>query len=132
MKPNIKQKLVQVEWLDAHNNNGAWMNEDELLDFAKDQVYRVTQVGYVVYEDDDGIVLASRITGEHKEYGQSFGQVERIPLGMVSSRVELSPSIEAEKVPPIMRRDLQVPFETINGENYVSLDWLMDKLKEES
>lgn len=81
--------LLRITWVDAHNNNGAWMDQDELKSFGKDEAYRVTQVGYKVYEDDLCVVIAGRISQYSPEYGQSFGQLERIPKTLIDSEVEL-------------------------------------------
>lgn len=77
--------LVRVTWVDAHNNQGAWMTADELAEFAADEAYRVTQVGYKVHEDDLCIVLAARLSTPSPEYGQSFGMCERIPKKLIDS-----------------------------------------------
>lgn len=82
-------KLIQITWVDAHNNQGSWAHEDELIAFAKDEAYQVTQVGYLVYEDDLCIVIASRLSKPSKDYGQSFGMLERIPKKLIDSQVEL-------------------------------------------
>lgn len=92
--PNTRAKieeypLLKITWVDAHNNNGAWMDEDELQEFGKDEAYRVTQVGYKVYEDELCIVLASRLSKPSPEYGQSYGMAERIPKKLIDSEVEL-------------------------------------------
>jgi hypothetical protein len=77
--------LVRVTWVDAHNNQGAWMTRDELAEFARDEAYRVTQVGYKVYEDELCIVLAARLSTPSADYGQSFGMCERIPRKLIDS-----------------------------------------------
>jgi hypothetical protein len=79
--------LVRVTWVDAHNNQGAWMNRDELVDFAVDEAYRVTQVGYKVHADELCIVLAARLSTPSADYGQSFGMCERIPKKLIDSEV---------------------------------------------
>ena len=81
--------LVKVTWVDAHNNQGAWMTESELGEFAKDEAYRVTQVGYKVYDDELCIVLAARLSTPSPDYGQSFGMCERIPKRLIDSEAVL-------------------------------------------
>lgn len=84
-----KYRLVRITWVDAHNNQGAWVNQDELQSFAEDEAYRVTQVGYIVYENDLCIVLAARLSTPSEEYGQSYGMLERIPKKLIDSQEEL-------------------------------------------
>jgi hypothetical protein len=81
--------LVRVTWVDAHNNQGAWMTSAELADFAADEAYCVTQVGYKVHEDELCIVLAARLSTPSPDYGQSFGMCERIPKKLIDSMVVL-------------------------------------------
>ncbi|HMH59020.1 MAG TPA: hypothetical protein VK537_07545 [Galbitalea sp.] len=81
--------LVRVTWVDAHNNQGAWMSGDELVAFAADEAYRVTQVGYKVHEDELCIVLAARLSTPSPDYGQSFGMCERIPRKLIDSMTVL-------------------------------------------
>jgi len=77
--------LMRVTWVDAHNNQGAWMTREELAAFAADEAYRVTQVGYKVHEDDLCIVLAARLSTPSADYGQSFGMCERIPRKLIDA-----------------------------------------------
>lgn len=77
--------LLKITWVDAHNNQGAWVTQDDLHEFGRDEAYRVTQVGYKVWEDELCIVLASRLSKPSKEYGQSFGMLERIPKKLIDS-----------------------------------------------
>lgn len=79
--------LVRITWVDAHNNQGGWMDRDQLADFAKDEAYRVTHVGYKVHEDELCIVLAARLSTPSADYGQSFGMCERIPRKLIDSEV---------------------------------------------
>lgn len=81
--------LLKVTWVDAHNNQGAWLAEDDLPAFGKDEAYRVTQVGYKVYEDDLCVVLASRLSKPSPDYGQSFGMLERIPKKLIDTEETL-------------------------------------------
>jgi hypothetical protein len=81
--------LLRITWVDAHNNQGSWVSQEELESFGKDEAYHVTQVGYKVYEDDLCIVLASRLSTPSEEYGQSFGMIERIPKKLIDSEEQL-------------------------------------------
>lgn len=85
----MKYDLLKIKWVDAHNNQGAWVNQEELEAFGKDEAFKVTQVGYKVYEDDLCIVLAARLSEPSEEYGQSFGMIERIPKKLIDESVEL-------------------------------------------
>lgn len=78
-------KLVHVEWTDAHNNNGNWYTHDEILEFIEDNHFQCSHVGWLIYEDEDCIVLAAR----KDRPGDQYGLIEKIPKRMVESRVDL-------------------------------------------
>lgn len=79
-------ELVLVQWDDAHNNQGAWVyGDDGLTEFADDERFQVSQVGWLAYEDDKCVVIASRITRTDEPY-RSYGQLERIPKRMITER----------------------------------------------
>jgi hypothetical protein len=79
-------ELVLVQWDDAHNNQGAWVyGEDGLNEFATDERFQVSQAGWLVYEDDKCVVIASRIT-RNDTPERAYGQLERIPKRMITER----------------------------------------------
>jgi len=82
--------LVKVKWEDAHNNQGAWLyGQQELEEFATDNRFVVTQVGYVAYEDGDCMVIASRITDPEDPETRAYGQVERLPKRLIKTIEEI-------------------------------------------
>lgn len=79
MNNPMERKLALVKWTDAHNNGGQWLDPTELDEFTKDDIFQTTNVGWVVRENDDCIVLAAR----HDRDFDQVGMVERIPKKMV-------------------------------------------------
>lgn len=78
--------LVKVTWTDAHNNQGSWVyGPTGVEEFAKDVRFRVAQVGYVVWHDEECVVIASRISNPSEDEHRAYGQLERIPLPMIES-----------------------------------------------
>lgn len=77
-------KLIEVFWTDTTNVAGGWHDEDELKDFATNMKWECSNVGWLVHEDDDCVVLAGRLTVD----GKHTGLVERIPKQMITKRRE--------------------------------------------
>lgn len=74
-----KPKLVRIWWTDTTNVAGGWYDPDELKDFATNQIWRCSNIGWLIYEDDDCVVLAGRLTNDLSQ----VGLVERIPRKMI-------------------------------------------------
>jgi len=71
--------LVEVHWEDAASVS-EWGKLPEAQAFENvDFDYHCRSVGFLIRDDDECVVLASRRTGD----GSSVGLVERIPRGMV-------------------------------------------------
>lgn len=78
-------RLVVVEWEDSTNVQ-EWTPIAELGEWAADGGWRVRNVGYLVYEDDECVVLAGRLAW-HVEPPQA-GLYERIPKRAIISGSE--------------------------------------------
>ena len=79
IKKNMKlNTLVIVEWDDAHSA-APWKDLDDVEDFLKDDSFKCSNVGWLVAEDKDGIVLASR-----KANCEQYGLLERLPKRMIT------------------------------------------------
>lgn len=78
--------VVLAEWVDA-TNMALWTDVDDLADWAEDGGYLCRNVGYLVHEDDECIVLAGRIALRGEP--QQVGIFERIPKGVLLTRQTL-------------------------------------------
>lgn len=74
--------LVVVEWEDT-TNVGNWLNQDELAEFVTDGSWRCVNVGYLVHEDDDCVVLSARLADDSDRH---VGLTERIPKRAIVTR----------------------------------------------
>lgn len=86
MRPNYP--VVLVEWEDAVNF-GNWADLFDAIEFdpANAVDFHCRSVGYLIRDDDECVVLASRASGQFEQ----VGLVERIPRGMVRSKTVLLP-----------------------------------------
>lgn len=80
--------LVMVRWEDA-TNVAEWTDLDVAQAFDSFSFdYRCTNVGYLIRDDDECVVVAARATGDMK----AVGLIERIPRGMVLEVTVLKPA----------------------------------------
>lgn len=79
--------LVMVEWTDA-TNIPTWVDLDEIASWAVDGGFICRNVGYVVHEDDDCIVLAARVALDAEP--AQVGLFERLPKRIITARWELT------------------------------------------
>lgn len=78
-KPN--PPMVVVEWEDA-TNAAEWHDYEKVVAFSADEFdtdWNCTNVGYLLREDEECVIVASRATGNFEQ----MGLAERIPRGMV-------------------------------------------------
>ena len=78
-KPKFPFPLVHVEWKDAQTSHG-W----ELADDLEVEIPIVTTVGFLVKENDQGLLIASSVGADRHSNARIV-----IPIGMVISRKEL-------------------------------------------
>lgn len=83
--------IVLVEWEDA-TNVGPWHDIEDAAAFDDPEIdYHCTSVGYLIRDDEQCVVVASRATGDFKQ----VGLFERIPRGMVYRVTRLDASAES-------------------------------------
>lgn len=86
----MKKKLIYIEWGDAISNTG-WMPLDEALKWGKDEHWLVKNVGWLLKETKDYILLAAKYSDGSSEYGL----LHKIPKTWIKKKIELK--LEAMK-----------------------------------
>jgi len=83
----MKRRILEVTWRDSMASGGqqTWFNPDEALDWGKDDL-QITNVGYVVMEDGNYLVLSSSQTARA---GGKVGGLWSIPKGSIIKRRRL-------------------------------------------
>lgn len=85
-----KLKLIYIEWFDACSFN-SWQSYEEAMEYAKDDDYPyVSQVGWILHEDDKSITLAGRhgmniFNGQHPSE-ENYGLLQKIPKTWIRKR----------------------------------------------
>lgn len=80
----MKYPLVEVHWEDA-TNVAEWADLEEAQACKLDVDFNVRNVGYLIRNDAECVVVAARCTEDSK----AVGLCERIPRGMVKKVVVL-------------------------------------------
>lgn len=82
--------LVMVEWVDT-TNIAIWTDLADIPGFATDGGFICRNVGYLVHEDDECVVLAARVALKtHNPDDEQVGLFERIPKGVIKRRWALT------------------------------------------
>lgn len=82
--------LIYIEWCDATAINSDWEPVQTVIDYAKeDESWLVREVGFVLEETDEYILLASQITA-----GGNVGNAVKIPTTWIRKRIELNEHVK--------------------------------------
>ena len=72
--------IYKITWHDAHSTC-LWKDKDEFDIYKKERMI-ITEIGWIVHEDKDIIILCSQVAGD-----TDLGNMTRIPKGMILSRL---------------------------------------------
>jgi hypothetical protein len=75
--------LVVIEWIDT-TNIAAWTDLADIEEWATDGGFVCRNVGFLIHEDDDCVVLAARVALDAEP--AQVGLFERIPKGVIRYR----------------------------------------------
>lgn len=85
---NIKKdKVYLVEWHDAHANSG-WFSDDQVQKFIDEEKCIVQEVGWILSETKDEIVMAARKIkwAENKDVCE-WGMLQKIPKAWIRKKI---------------------------------------------
>mgnify|MGYP006921372573 CR=1 FL=1 len=85
MRPSKKHWRVEVVWDDSTVNNGRWCDIKDVLEPANRATTRIHSVGFVLADDETGVVLASGV------HGNEATGITHIPRGCVRRVKRLQP-----------------------------------------
>lgn len=81
-----KSKIYLIEWQDAHANTG-WMSDNELENFINQEKCICQEVGWLLSENKDEIVIASRTIKYLQENECEWGMIQKIPKAWIKKRI---------------------------------------------
>ena len=84
MKKN--NKIYFVEWQDAHSNSG-WFSKVDLERFIKRDRCICQEVGWILHEDKDEIIMASRKIKWKDDFSDcEYGMLQKIPKAWIRKK----------------------------------------------
>ena len=82
-------KIYCIEWQDAHSRSG-WVTSDELDSFINKDRCIIRQVGWILSENKNEIVMASqRVIEADKNNLCEWGLLQKIPKAWIKKRIIL-------------------------------------------
>lgn len=82
---NEKPKLFLIEWHDAHSGSG-WYNDDEVVKFINKEKCICSEVGWLISESKDEIVVACRRMKWKEEGDAEWGMLQKIPKSWIRKK----------------------------------------------
>ena len=64
-----KKKLLEIEWDDAFHLTDSWSSLEDIAATYKQKRFRVTNIGWLLYEDRDFMILGSKHSADWHDWG---------------------------------------------------------------
>lgn len=91
----MKPRLVAVYWDDVTGETGKWIHDADIDDWSASCVFRCINVGWLIRDTPEYIVIAARATNvfleqKHDDEFAQAGDIVRIPRVLVTKIRRLS------------------------------------------
>lgn len=86
-----EEALFYVEWRDAMAHVGSWVDQDEAISWMESSEGLVKQVGFIVKETNEYILMCARIA-EINDGQTSLGGLFKIPTKWIKRKVKIPTS----------------------------------------
>lgn len=80
-------RLVYLQWIDTTVHPDTWVDEEDALKWAEKDIFMVEDVGWVIKETEDYILIASSRTKDDDDV--QYGHVSRIPIPWIMRKVTI-------------------------------------------
>ena len=87
-KEELKNKNIdkeEIHWDDAYHLVDSWCSLEQIAQKYKEGAFKVVNIGWVIFEDNKYIIMASK---KDVRWGD-YGFVMMIPKGMITKRIKL-------------------------------------------
>ena len=81
-----RDKIYLVEWHDAHSDSG-WHTDSQVEEFIHQDRCICQEVGWILSETEDEIVMASRKLKWKKDGAPEWGLLQKIPKAWIRKKV---------------------------------------------
>jgi len=86
-------KLIYIEWCDAIEAQKTWQSLEEIKEWADTNNWIVCEVGYLIKETKEYILIANRAS-LYDEDEPTYAGVMKIPFTWIKKRIDLTNSIK--------------------------------------
>lgn len=87
-------KIIYIEWCDAVSDGSRWMSMQDAKNWGNNEDWVVKQVGFLLDEKDEYLLLASRINPHRVTEDEiRVDGLLKLPKTWVRKRIDLSESI---------------------------------------
>jgi hypothetical protein len=81
-----KSKIYLIEWQDAHAN-ASWLSDKEVREFIDEEKCICQEVGWILSETKDEIVLAARTLKYRISDTDEWGMIQKIPKAWIRKKM---------------------------------------------
>ena len=82
-------KLIYVKWKDAMASDTSWMSLDQAIEWGEDVCSDIDEIGYLIEENKEYILLASKINGGSEDSYTMVACLMKIPKKYIVERKDL-------------------------------------------
>ena len=87
MRPH---EMVYLKWTDALEAQAGWKSKEDLEEWIENQNWIIHQVGWIIEETDDYIIIVSRFTEEENEDDIQYNGIFKLPKPWILERKTLT------------------------------------------
>lgn len=84
------EKLIYIEWSDAHTNTAGWRDEEEALAWARNTDWYICEAGWLIEETDEYLAIATALKPENEFEDKQFLNLHKIPKGWIRMKVQIN------------------------------------------
>lgn len=86
--------LIYIEWCDALEGSGGWMQIDGAIEWCHNEDWLIKQSSFLIEETDEYLFLSSKINPQ-KDGNIMLGGLLKVPKTWIRRRIDLSESISS-------------------------------------
>jgi len=81
----VTGKIEVIEWVDPCQVNAQWLGKEQFLSFAQHGGHLTTSVGFVMYEDEECVVMVQSISND----GELVSEAQKILKANIKRRTRI-------------------------------------------
>lgn len=79
-------KLIYLEWADAHSNTAGWRYEEEAKEWAAKTDWIIRECGWLIEETKEYIAIATALKPENNFEDKQYFNLHKIPKGWIKTK----------------------------------------------